>query len=184
MASRGEDERAEHVEDDDGGVLLVFVAGVVMGAIEYSQRSSIVEPHRQGANAIPAHLVLAGVAVVLFIGLPRLRWARRAPSSIWVAPFSQSGLDRLKLSIRPSSRSSPVAVWRAILVVVLTIAFLYNFLRAGEQVIGGLDPNFTVNTWGGPGYFGAMFAHYLDALYLLSIEAFLLNLVLLREPGR
>jgi hypothetical protein len=126
MASRGEDERAEHVEDDDGGVLLVFVAGVVMGAIEYSQRSSVVEPHQQGANAIPAHLVLAGVAVVLFIGLPRLRWARRAPSSIWVAPFSQSGLDRLKLSIRPSSRSSPMAVGRAILVVVLTIAFLYK----------------------------------------------------------
>jgi hypothetical protein len=107
----------------------------------------------------------------------------KGPYSIWVAPFSRSGLDRLKLSIRPSSRSSPVAVGRAILVVLLTIAFLYNFLRAGEQVIGGLDPNFTVNAWGGPGYFGAMFAHYLDGLYLIYIEAFLLNLLLVRERG-
>jgi hypothetical protein len=37
--------------------------------------------------------------------------------------------------------------------------FLYFFARAGEQVIGGLDPNSTVNAWGGPAYLGAMACH-------------------------
>jgi hypothetical protein len=65
----------------------------------------------------------------------------------------------------------------------LVILLLYNFFRAGLQVIGGLDPNFTVNAWGGPSYLGALMAHYLDAAYLFYIEALLLNYVLVRQAG-
>ena len=67
---------------------------------------------------------------------------------------------------------------RAALAGLLSILFLYNFFRAGAQVIGGLDPNFTANAWGGPSYLGALLAHYLDAAYLIYVEALLLNVVL------
>jgi hypothetical protein len=157
---------------------LVFVAGVAAGIFSYIQRSPVVEEHIPGANAVPAHIVLALVAVGLFIGLPRLRLARQAPYSIWVAPFSQSGLDRLEHTMRLRSGVLPGKLVRAVLAGLLVILLLYNFFRAGEQVIGGLDPNFTVNAWGGPSYLGAMLAHYLDGVYLFYAEALLLNLVL------
>jgi len=127
--------------------------------------------------------VLALVAVGLFIGLPRLRLARQAPYSIWVAPFSQSGLDRFKRTMRLRSGVLPGQLVRAVLAGLLLILLLYNFFRAGEQVIGGLDPNFTVNAWGGPSYLGAMLAHYLDAVYLFYLEALLLNLVLVKQTA-
>ena len=157
---------------------LVFVAGVVAGIFSYIQRSPVVEEHIPGANAVPAQIVLALAAVGLFIGLPRLRLARQAPYSIWVAPFSQSGLDRLEQTMRLRSGVLPGTLVRAVLAGLLVILLVYNFFRAGEQVIGGLDPNFTVNAWGGPSYLGAMLAHYLDGAYLFYAEALLLNLVL------
>ena len=50
--------------------------------------------------------------------------------------------------------------------------------RIGEQVTGGLDPNFTVNAWGGPTYLGAMACHYLDAALMIAVSAWLLNMIL------
>jgi hypothetical protein len=161
--------------------VLLFLAGVVAGALMYLQRSPVVQERIPGSNAISVHIVLALVGVGLFIGLPRLGWAKRAPYPIWVAPFSQSGLDRFRQTILLRSGVRPGTIVRAVLAGVLSILLLYNFLRAGEQVIAGLDPNFTVNAWGGPSYLGAMLAHYLDALYLFYIEALLLNLVLVKQ---
>jgi hypothetical protein len=60
---------------------------------------------------------------------------------------------------------------------------LYGFYRAGEQVTGGLDPNFTVNSWGGPTYAGAMACHYLDLLVLMGAAAWLLHLILLPDSA-
>jgi len=76
------------------------------------------------------------------------------------------------------SGASPTRIARALLAGVLSILLMFNFLRAGMQIIGGLDPNFTVNAWGGPGYVGALLAHYLDGAYLFYVEALLLNLAL------
>ncbi|HSX08500.1 MAG TPA: hypothetical protein VLG11_06440 [Candidatus Saccharimonadales bacterium] len=47
-------------------------------------------------------------------------------------------------------------------------AFLSVFLvwRAGLEVVGALDPTFTVGAWGGPTYLGASFAHYMDAFIM------------------
>ena len=55
----------------------------------------------------------------------------------------------------------------------------YSFWRVGEQVTGGLDPNFTVNAWGGPTYLGAMACHYLDAALIIAVSAWLLDKILL-----
>jgi hypothetical protein len=49
----------------------------------------------------------------------------------------------------------------------------------GAQLIGGLDPNATVNAWGGPTYAGALLAHWLDAIVGCYAAAFLLGRVLL-----
>src|SRR6266542_3627481 len=96
--------------------------------------------------------------------------------SFW--PLSWSGLDRFKRTMPPIPAASPTRIARALLAGVLSILLMFNFLRAGMQIIGGLDPNFTVNAWGGPGYVGALLAHYLDAAYLFYVEALLLNLAL------
>lgn len=56
----------------------------------------------------------------------------------------------------------------------------YNALRAGLQVLGGLDPDFTANAWGGPGYAGAMACHYLDLALLSAAAGWLLDRVLVR----
>ena len=54
------------------------------------------------------------------------------------------------------------------------LVMLYAPYRMGMQVIGGLDPNATVNAWGGPSYAGALAAHWLDCLIGFYIAAFLL----------
>jgi hypothetical protein len=45
-------------------------------------------------------------------------------------------------------------------------------------VTGGLDPNFTVNAWGGPSYAGAMACHYLDLFLLAAGAAWLMDRIL------
>ena len=71
---------------------------------------------------------------------------------------------------------------RALLAMPPALLFLYVFARDGEQVIGGLDPNFTVNAWGGPTYLGAMACHYLDGALLMAVAAWLLGRILLPDP--
>ena len=161
--------------------VLLFVVGVVVGTISYLERSPVVEERVAGTNAVTAHVVLALVALGLIAGLPRHRLAQKAPYPIWAAPFSQSGLDRFKETMLIGSGLSAADISRAVVTGLLSIFLLYNFFRAGVQVIGGFDPNFTVNAWGGPSYLGALVAHYLDAAYLFYVEAFLLNLALVKR---
>jgi hypothetical protein len=61
--------------------------------------------------------------------------------------------------------------------------FLYCFWRAGIQITAGLDPNSTVNAWGGPTYLGAMACHYLDCCVLMAAAAWLLDRILLPDPA-
>lgn len=98
-----------------------------------------------------------------------------------MAPFSRSGLDRFRRTTSPRAGPSLGHVARALVAVVLAILLLFNFLRAGERVGAGLDPNFTINAWGGPSYLGAMLAHYLDGVYLFYLETLLMDVVLLKN---
>ncbi len=72
---------------------------------------------------------------------------------------------------------------RILLALLPAALFLYGFYRAGMQVTGGLDPNFTVNAWGGPSYPGAMACHYLDLFALMAAAAWLLDKILLPDPA-
>ena len=67
---------------------------------------------------------------------------------------------------------------RAAAAVPLVLVLLFMPFRMGMQISGGLDPNATVNAWGGPTYLGALLAHYLDNIVSFYAAAFLLSRLL------
>jgi len=75
---------------------------------------------------------------------------------------------------------------RALPMALLVLVLLYAPYRMGAQVIGGLDPNSTVNAWGGPTHAGALLAHWLDCTIGFYVAAFLLGRLLVRphDDGR
>lgn len=154
----------------------LFGLGVVAGLVQYMNRSSVLEKYVPGSSAVGAHLVLAGLAAlalgVLFaIGRQRLL----------TAPFSKSAFERFQQTVRLQSRLSVSTVARMLVSLFLALLFLYNFWRAGDQVLGGLDPNYVVNAWGGPSYWGASLAHWLDTVLLLYAQAALLHVAMVRR---
>ncbi|GAA1009897.1 hypothetical protein GCM10009551_093040 [Nocardiopsis tropica] len=112
-----------------------FAAGVGFGGWLYTRRDPQVAGFVPWTAAWPQHAVVAVVGVVLVAVVVRRRWRPRRPA-----------LTPLRL-----------AVAAPLLGLLVFAAF-----RAGVQVLAGLDPNFTVNAWGGPTYAGAMACHYLD----------------------
>jgi hypothetical protein len=161
--------------------LALFLMGAAAGAVSYTRRSPVIERHIAGTNAIAIHVLLAAVAAAAVIGIQarRSRQPARRGNSPWAAPFSASALARLSRTVRCARRPSPRNLARLIATVPLAAVLLYAPFRMGAQVIGGLDPNATVNAWGGPGYPGALLAHWLDCLIGFYAAAFLLSRLLL-----
>jgi hypothetical protein len=88
-----------------------------------------------------------------------------------LAPLGRDAAARLVTALRSAS-------WR-IVPALLPLALIgYCFWRIGDQVIGGLDPSFTANAWGGPTYLGAMACHYLDGAVIIAACAMLLDKIL------
>ena len=158
----------------------VFAGGVGAGLISYLDRSPVREKFVPGSSAWWQHLGVALVAVGL-IALGQWRHRRRfGPRSgrLWLlAPLGKSAARRV-------ARTASGAPGRLLLALLPALLFGYGFWRAGEQVIGGLDPDFTVNAWGGPTYLGAMACHYLDLFLLMAAAATLINTLLLPAPDR
>jgi hypothetical protein len=156
-----------------------FSAGVVAGLISYLDRSPVREKFVPGSSAWWQHLGVAIVAIAL-LALGQQRHRRRfGPRSgrLWLlAPLGQAAARRV-------ARTVSGAPGRVLLALPPALLFVYGFWRAGKQVIGGLDPNFTVNAWGGPSYLGAMACHYLDVLALMGLAAWLLGQILLPDPA-
>ncbi len=73
----------------------------------------------------------------------------------------------------------PTALLRLLIGIVPMTILVYSPWRIGQQILAGLDPNFTVNAWGGPSYLGAMACHYFDGALLMATAAGLLDLLLL-----
>jgi hypothetical protein len=165
----------------------LLAAGVTEGAAQYTHRSPRIEQHVAGTNAITVHVVLAAVAAGVVIGIQV--WRSRQPASQrrpspWAAPFSATGLSRLHQTIRLARGLSLPNLARAVAAAPLILLLLYTPFRMGIQIIGGLDPNQTVNAWGGPTYLGALLAHYLDGIIGFYAAAFLLSRLLLPEAAR
>jgi hypothetical protein len=162
----------------------LLVAGIGEGAAAYASRSPKVERHVAGTNAIPIHVLIAAAsaAVVITIQLQRSRQpaSQRRPSP-WIAPFSGRAASRLRRTVRLARGISGSSLARATGAGLLVLVILDTPFRMGQQIIGGLDPNATVNAWGGPTYLGALIAHYLDGIVIFYAAAYLLNRLLLPD---
>jgi len=149
-------------------------AGIGVGLVTYLHRSPIREAHVAGTSAWVQQLILAIAAGVLY-GVARWRHDRRfgrgAGRLLLLAPLGRSAAARLGATMRQPT-------WRSAAALPLLALIAYGFWRIGDQVTGGLDPNFTVNAWGGPTYPGAMACHYLDVALGMAVSAWLLDKVL------
>ena len=161
--------------------LALFLTGIAEGAAQYTRHSPVPERHVAGTNAITIHVLLAiaAAAAVISIQARRCRRPARRRHSPWAAPFSASALARLSRTIRFAHGLSLQNLARVMATVPLVLVLLYTPLRMGAQIAGGLDPNATVNAWGGPTYPGALLAHWLDGIAGSCIAAFLLSQLLL-----
>lgn len=160
--------------------LALFFIGVAGGAVEYARRSPVIARHVAGSNAITIHVALGIAAAAAVIGVQARRSRRPAQQwrSPWAAPFSASALARLSRTIRFATGLSLRNLARATVTVPLVLVLLYQPFRMGAQVTGGLDPNATVNAWGGPTYAGALLAHWLDDIVAFYAAAFLVSRLL------
>jgi len=153
----------------------IAVAGIATGFFRYLHRSPIREAHLPGTSAWIPQLIALGAACALY-GIARWRrgrlFGRGSGRLLLLAPLGRSAASRLMATMRQ-------VPWRFAAALPPLAMLGYSFWRAGEQVTAGLDPNFTVNAWGGPTYLGAMACHYLDAALMIAVGAWLLDKILL-----
>jgi len=162
----------------------VFAGGVAAGYISYLHRSPVLQKQIPGAAAWWQQLIVAVLAGAAFgyAYWRHHRTPRRPGEPPWLlSPIGKPAARRLARTAR-SGLGEPSGLGRAVLALALAGLFLYGLYRAGEQVTAGLDPNYTVNAWGGPTYIGAMACHYLDLLVLMGAAAWMLHLILLPDP--
>ncbi len=158
---------------------LLFTSGVSIGWLSYLHKSTAAVRHVPGSNAWwqQGAVAVVAIAVVGVAWLGRNRW--RTGPRLLLAPLSRSAAERISLLYRQGLRR-PASFGRALLAAPLLLLLGYGFFRAGYQVTNGLDPNSTVNAWGGPTYVGAMACHYLDLFVIMGGAAWLLDRLLPR----
>ena len=165
-------------------VAALLAAGVVAGWYQYLHRSPVMEKFVPGASAWWQQFAVAVLAFVLFCyGRWRhLRRFGRGSGRLWLlAPLGKPAARRSARMV-PGALRGQSGIARLLVALLPAGLFFYCFWRAGLQVTAGLDPNSTVNAWGGPTYLGAMACHYLDCCVLMAAAAWLLDHVLLPDP--
>lgn len=163
-----------------------FAAGIAAGAVSYVRRSPAVQGHVAGSNGIAFEIVVAVVSVAVVAGVQvwQARRPRSAGYSLWTAPLRVNAMSRLGLTLRIGCGFRVPDLIRVPAVLLVLLIALYSPFRMGEQVIGGLDPSSTVNAWGGPTYLGALLAHWLDAIVIFYVAAFVLKSLLVTTGRR
>lgn len=160
-----------------------LAAGIATGGVSYLHRSPVRAGHSPGTAAWWPHL---GVFVLCaaFLGGAWLRRRRVRPLGdgglFLLAPLGRPAARRIRRTMS-AARRRPAVLARLAAALLPAALLLYLCWRVGDQVLGGLDPNFTVNAWGGPTYLGAMACHYLDAVAMAIPTVWLLDRLLL--PG-
>lgn len=160
---------------------LLLAVGIAEGAEAYARRTPI-ERHAAGTNAITVHLVLAAATATVVIVTQARRSRQPAPRrgpSPWAAPFSADAVSRLLRTLRFADGPSLPNLARAVTTVLLVLVLLYAPFMMGVHITSDLNPNATVNAWGGPTYIGAVMAHWLDGIIGFYAAAFLLSRLLL-----
>ncbi|MFC6009001.1 hypothetical protein [Angustibacter luteus] len=159
----------------------LVVLGLLAGLLAWQDAPATYPPNEPANNAIAVHWVLAAVAGVATVTVAFVARRRDRPQPFSL-PFRQRALRRVvaTLRMRPWSLLAPV---RALVTLLLLYVLLWEPFRAAMQVFAALAPSWTANAWGGPGYWGASLAHWLDGYLLFFAAAALLNLVLARPVG-
>ncbi|HTA07303.1 MAG TPA: hypothetical protein VK836_02250 [Streptosporangiaceae bacterium] len=156
-----------------------FVSGVSYGIVEFLQRSPIRQEHVAGTAAWGQQLAVT-LATIVILSVAHARHRRRfGPRSgrLWL--LARLGTQAARRVTRALGfGSEPAQPVRLLLALPAAALFLFCFWRAGVQVTAGLDPNFTVNAWGGPSYAGALACHYLDLFLLAAGAAWLADRIL------
>jgi hypothetical protein len=163
-------------------VSAVFAIGVVAGAESYVNRSSVVVRHENGSSAIATQIVIFVAALVIVVGTRYKRSRSTSPlrHQVWSSAFSKESMSRVRQTIQLKKGFSLVNLARIPTSLLLILLMLYWPFRMGQQLIGGLDPNFNVNAWGGPTYAGALLAHWLDCILAFYALAFILRGVVVK----
>ena len=159
------------------GVLAVL--GLAAGFVAWQSSPATFPPNDSDNNAVALHWVLAGVAVVATLTAYGVA-GRRGNAHVLSLPFRDHALGRVgaTLRLRPFTVLGMV---RAAGSLLLLYALLWEPFRAAMQVFAALAPSWTANAWGGPTYWGASLAHWLDGYLLFYASALLLHLVLVRS---
>jgi hypothetical protein len=156
-----------------------FVSGVSYGILAFLQRSPVRQKHVAGTAAWGPQLAVA-LAVILIVTVGWVRHRRRfGPRSgrLWLlAPLGARAARRVARAL--GFGRQPAQPVRLVLALPVAALFLFCLWRAGVQVTGGLDPNFTANAWSGPSYAGAMICHYLDLFLIAGASAWLMDRIL------
>lgn len=152
--------------------IVFFGLGVALGGLHYLSSTGTVPEHDPSQNAWGPHLALAAILVLVGIGYGVFR--RRLPPLL--APLGAPAAARVAAAFRGAR--SPGGILRCAALSVIGVMMLYLVVRMGMQVLGGLDPNFVVNAWGGPTYLGAMFCHLLDAAVVVVASGCLAHVLL------
>ncbi|MGN6795618.1 MAG: hypothetical protein ACTHJW_24770 [Streptosporangiaceae bacterium] len=164
---------------------LLFTGGVSIGWLHYLHRSAIPLRYVPGSSAWWQHAVVAVVATAILGTIWLARRTGRIRGPLLLAPLGRRAAHRISLLYHQALRR-PVSFCRALLATPLLLLFIFGIFRAGYQITSGLDPNNTVNAWGGPTYIGAMACHYLDIFVVMVGCAWLLHLLMPRSghtPG-
>ena len=157
--------------------VVAIAAGLALGYVEYLNRQVSPKTHVPGTSAWPAHIALtAAVAVVVFGMLV----ARRRNAFRVRHPWSRATAAGLRHLARARGRTLGGTVRLVVAVAALALVY-YCVARAAMQLTGGLDPSFTANAWGGPGYWGALYCHWLDAAVTVAVLTVVLHLALRRR---
>lgn len=156
--------------------VVAFVAGLGWGLSEYlsADRDAPINAHVDGTDAWGVHIALTAVALGWIIAGV---WAHRTARAPWLVPPNPVG--------RPITAQwsalvplTPMKAARGIIAAAVEFVVVYSVWRAGAQITGALDPRWTVNAWGGPGYLGALYCHYLDLALLIGVASIIQRRIL------
>ncbi len=153
-----------------GAFLAMFAVGVVTGGIHWRNSDEPVA-HGQVLVANVVHLALAAVVIAGVAWASRCHRARLRRAIAWplsadgaAAVASASTLGALGRPTRRPRGSLAIRIVKTASGALGALVVWYSLWRAGFQVLGGLDPAFTSQAWGGPSYLGAGLAHWLDGI--------------------
>jgi hypothetical protein len=148
--------------------------GVALGGVQLAAGGEDAVGPQGVATANSVHVALA-VVTLAALAVARHRDRDRLRAFLR-RPFTATGWRDLTGALL--WRTKGVRPLRFLAAAVM----LYTPLRAGVQVLAGLDPDFTRTAWGGPTYAGAMAAHYLDGALMFFAAAAVVAARRTREP--